>query len=228
MTLHLDSISRHRTDTTTDIDAGLEFEEGDFASVRELVTDDSDSGLEDDSEVPSGEFNKSGDMRAAATADLLADLMNNKAPAPGKAKIAGAGFDLDDLLAESLEEATASAAVKSGRKRLQDSRISKREKDEIEAKIREWELAREWKPAAAVHIFNTQTCTHCYSENSTYSGLFQRQIHRSSKIMRWVLDVNGSGSNDGLPKEHKSSSTEVTVCVECCAQQGFGALSPSI
>lgn len=226
MTFQIDSVSRHQTDTTEDFDAGQGFNNEDFDDVEEMIREDDTD--DSDPTPPSSEFSKSGDMRAIAGEDLLADIMGTAAPAPGKAKVAGASFDLDDLLAESIEEATASAAVKSGRKRLQDNRINKREREEIEAKIREWELAREWKPAASVRIFNTQTCTHCYSENSTYAGLFQRQIHRSSKIMRWVLDVNGSGSNDGLPKEHKSSTTEVTVCIDCCTQQGFGLLSPSI
>lgn len=222
MTPHLTTHSQHTTDTTADTDAGQAFEDSGFdleEALQESSSDDSDN------DVPSAELRSVGDMRAA-TDDLLEGL--TLTPADTLLKGNSDDMSLDALLDESLKQASDSVAVKAGRKRLQDKRLPNRERLEIEAKIKEWELAREWLPAASVHIFNTQTCTNCGNVNATYAGLFQRQIHRSSKIMRWVLDVNGSGNNDGLPKEHKDALTEVPVCIECCATQGYGSVSPSI
>ena len=203
------AIKSHRTDLTQDLDAGFDDHDlEDFDGVNEVLTSDDDEPDQYDT--------------AATEDDLLGELLNPTAAEAGEQKKLKGVIDLDDLLAESLEEASASARIKSDRKSLKDTRVSVKEREAMEARIRAWELAREWKPAAAVQFFNTQLCSDCGSENSTYAGLFQRQVHRNSKVMRWVLDVNGSGNNDGLPREHKESLTEVPVCRDCVTEQGFG------
>ena len=63
------------------------------------------------------------------------------------------GFHGGMELGESLEVAAASKALKENRKKLSDGRLNSEEKQEIAAKIREWEATSEWKPAAVAVMF---------------------------------------------------------------------------
>lgn len=219
MNNHLGGHALHQTDTTTDGDAGWGFglEEAEFDDIFEEAEDENDK-------VPVREGNSIGELKTwDRTIDESDNLLDTIQKNPAfRGKVPHPGFDLESLLVESLEEAETSAAVKAGRKRLIDRRITPKERTQIESVIKAWELTKEWRPAAAVHVFNTQRCGYCCSENSTYAGLFQRQIHRSSAITRWVTYPNGSGNSDGLPRENKRSVTESPVCIECCEEQGFG------
>ena len=125
---------------------------------------------------------------------------------------------LDALLGESLEVAAASKALKENRKKLSDGRLNAEEKQEIAAKIREWEATSEWKPAAVAVMFMTQACS-CGGRHTFFQGVFQRQEHRSTKVMRWIKAETPAHLN--LPKEQKHTTEAVGLCVDCVDAAGF-------
>lgn len=128
---------------------------------------------------------------------------------------------LESLLAESLDTIHKRAEVKDLRKRKAAGNLrTGKELEEANTKIREWEMAREWKAAANVAMFNVQQCS-CGSTHSVFSGWFQRQAHRSSKINRWIRpDAEPLAS---LPKERQDLHLpNTTICASCAASQGYG------
>lgn len=125
---------------------------------------------------------------------------------------------LDDLLQESMQVVVARKELKAARPKLADQRVGSPERKEIEAKIREWEQASEWKPAAVTAMFLTQVCR-CGTQSIHFRGLFQRQSNRSSKISRWIREDTPAHLN--LPKEQKYDSEQVAMCYRCCDGQGF-------
>ena len=130
------------------------------------------------------------------------------------------GFDdLESLLQESLSTIKDRAFVKEGRKKLAQGKYNTAEKAAIDAKIKEWEMAREWKPAANVAMFNTQSCR-CGSRHAVFSGWFQRQHHRKSSIDRWVRPEAEPLSS--LPNERQDLElAQTTICATCAPAQGF-------
>lgn len=172
----------------------------------------------DEASSGSDSFSKSF-AHTLATPDTLEELLDAPRPGSPETKVKGDGFDLDALMEESMDQINASAAVKLGRKKLKDTRISNKERIEIEETIRKWELAREWKPAATAAMFQTQYCNHCGSIHSVFAGIFQRQVHRSSKIVRWVL--TSAAVDEALPKEVKHSDKTTVMCVSCVQGMGF-------
>jgi hypothetical protein len=125
---------------------------------------------------------------------------------------------LDDLLADSMQQVAGKIKLKVDRKRLLDTRVMGTERQEIEESIKRWELAREWVAVANVAMFNTQYWSHCASIHNTFSGLFQRQLHRTSKVNRWQAVV---AQEIGLKYETMHTEAEVAICAECVGEQGF-------
>lgn len=134
-------------------------------------------------------------------------------------------FDLDALLTESVEIRTATKNLAEGRKKLADRRTDSTEREAIQAKLREWEAASEWKPAAVAAMFLTQHCTHCSRCATLFQGIFQRQTHRTQKLERWVKEATPEHIN--LPREQKHTSENVAVCSVCADSQGFRLLAPA-
>jgi uncharacterized membrane protein YecN with MAPEG domain len=125
---------------------------------------------------------------------------------------------LDDLLQESMQVVIARKELKAARPKLTDQRVGSPERKEIEAKIREWEQASEWKPAAVTAMFLTQVCR-CGTQSIHFKGLFQRQSHRTSTLSRWILTSTPAHLN--LPKEQKYDTEQVAMCYRCCDSKGF-------
>lgn len=134
-------------------------------------------------------------------------------------------FDLDALLADSLQ-------AKEDAKRLQKE--GKRVKESIEKTQRSREyasdnarsalygqLAREWTPVAAVAMFHTQRCVACGTNHTHFMGVFQRQVKQNGGISgtvhaeQWVRATDHT-MIDGLTKEQKITDEPVDMC-ECCA-----------
>lgn len=201
----------HASDTFLDTDGGG-LEAGDALAIHEEDVEAEGFVGEDEGADVGLDLT----AHASSAPDLLEGLLQQSV-SPAQAK--GSDFSLDDLLTESLETIAESAAVKANRKKLKDTRLTKAEREAIEAKIRGWELAREWTPKASVAMFHLQKC-YCGSVHSIFSGMFQRQSHRVSAIERWVPanDI----ADTGLPKEHKAHMTAVAVCIDCADSQGFG------
>jgi hypothetical protein len=127
-------------------------------------------------------------------------------------------FSLDDLLFESLAPKREKELVKDTRKRLLDSRVKGQEREEIEAKLRELDLALEWKAAATVAMFHTQECENCGWTQGIFTGMFQRHANKSNGSERWVTVplVNSS-----LPIEKKEIQETTPICLNCAGDLGY-------
>ena len=126
-----------------------------------------------------------------------------------KAKSRGAGT-LDDLLGEAMSIRTEAEEARVLRKALYSGMIPKEEKAATEAKIRQWELKREWVPAADVVMFTVQTCKHCGTSHSHFQGYFVRQQHKESNVSRWLAGPKPHGSSL-LLKERKNEVETVEM-----------------
>lgn len=128
-------------------------------------------------------------------------------------------ISLDNLLAESMAERTAAEDVKVARQVLAKGGLAAAEAAAIAAQVRSWEARREWKPAAAVAMFNRQRCRCCDSYHTQFSGWFQRQTHRDSRADRWINHIKPV--DDGLPRETKYQDSWAEVCENCVEHIGF-------
>ena len=130
------------------------------------------------------------------------------------------GFDdLDALLEESMTAAKAKETHKANRKRLQVSNLSKDEKDALESQVKLYELQKEWKAEANVAMFNVQACR-CGSKHAVFSGWFQRQRSRQSKVDRWVRPE--AGPSPALANERLDIDLpDTSICQTCAPAQGY-------
>lgn len=128
---------------------------------------------------------------------------------------------LEALLQESLEPVRAKAELKELRARMARGGLSMRERQEIEAKVREWEARVEWDSQANVALFTRQTCA-CGTITSVFSGLLMRQRHRvQQNSMRWIMTAE---VNPRLPKEVAHREMHVPMCYLCSlTDHGFPA-----
>jgi len=180
--------------------------------------DDAYAGEGDSEELPCpqrGGFAAS--LRVAAAAkqavSLASPVTENPAPADSAEGFFGA------LLAESIAIQKDKTVLKDSRAKLKDTRVSGAERAKLESTVREIELVQEWSAVSNVVLFNEQHCTYCGKHHTTFSGLFQRQVSRTSKINRWQAV---KGLTAGLRKESKHTVTEVPICHDCAGGQEWG------
>lgn len=134
--------------------------------------------------------------------------------------------DLDDLLQESLEYASDKDAGETLRRQLKKGGISRQEAQELEFKIQEWELRREWKLLANVAVFHESTCATCGGVHQHFVGMYYEQEHRTSAIKRLVLARTAPTSDMSPVKEEVGKrillQPKVTeICSECATEAGF-------
>lgn len=135
-------------------------------------------------------------------------------------------MSLDDLLADAMSAVsnaaklkTEAASVRAARKTLASSasQLNTTDRDLLKAIVASWEITREWTATANTAMFDVQQCN-CGSHHSHFTGFFQQQEHRHSKISRWIQ----APSSSDLPKNRKENCTDVGICGDCAATQGWG------
>lgn len=131
------------------------------------------------------------------------------------------GFDLDQLLAESVAAKKAADETKANRKLLssKNAKLTAAQRQAMQDQVRANELRTEWTAQASVAIYSIQQCSHCGTKHGHFSGLFQRQVHRTSKIDRWVQ--SNPVQNQGLHKESKENISYTEMCACCGPEFGF-------
>lgn len=139
----------------------------------------------------------------------LDDLIGEVAAQSGEDELS-----LDSLLADSMKNVAQDKKLKESRQRLAKGGLSDSERSEIEAKVAEWELARLWNPAASVACFDVQVCQ-CGSKHEHFIGYFQRQLHKTSKIDRWVRVDRAAVMASTLPREIKRTEYPTEICADC-------------
>jgi len=127
-------------------------------------------------------------------------------------------FDLEKLLNESMSRKSDEKRIKEARRSLGNGGITPAERLALQEMVKEWELKREWTPVFDTLMFDVQECTYCGSKHSHFTGAFQQQEHKKSKITRWVA----SGVRCNLPKNRKENITHVSICSDCADLQGWG------
>jgi hypothetical protein len=133
--------------------------------------------------------------------------------------IASEEFSLDALLTESMESKQQRENIKASRRRISSGLSNAKEKEELQAAIRAYELKREWRACANVAMFSVQCCLSCTKSQPHFLGYFQRQEHRTSKISRWIRGDQAPIME--LPKEVKENAEFVSTCMDCVTSSGW-------
>jgi hypothetical protein len=119
---------------------------------------------------------------------------------------------LDDLFAEAMDNVKTAQLVKESRTR-RASGAPVRLSDEDARRVREWEAAHEWTPAANVAAFEVVRCETCDTSHTIFSALMERQSHRTDPhAKRWVKVPM---VRDGLPNEVAHRWRDVPMCEDC-------------
>jgi hypothetical protein len=73
----------------------------------------------------------------------------------------------------------------------------------------------EWRPVAAVVMFEVQTCSHCCRQHKVFRGFGTRFMRRSDSTMRIA---QAECLDRGLPLETHEILSQAPLCVECMAE----------
>jgi hypothetical protein len=132
-------------------------------------------------------------------------------------------FSLDSLLAESMEAISKEQGMRAARKRLARGDVGEVDRLAIEATLKKWDMERVWLAQASVVLFAVQQCHNCGASHRHFVGYFERQSHRTSKIMRWQRVEYSSVVMSGLPRESKEETEQVALCYDCSQSLGWEA-----
>lgn len=125
---------------------------------------------------------------------------------------------LQALLEESLGPVRAAREVKAAREKLARGGLTKAERLDTEQRIREWEAKVEWRAIANCALFTQQICQ-CGTQTTVFSGLLERQVHRTkAATQRWIAVTT---SKLDLENEVAVQDHSVGVCASCASPKGF-------
>lgn len=126
--------------------------------------------------------------------------------------------ELEALLSESIAIRNEVAQAKALRSKLARGGMAPSEKEETEAKLREWEARKEWTTIANVAVFERMTCD-CGFYSETFSHILHKQTHRQKAgLVRWV---QAKTIHADLPKLVAKQCHEVSICAECASDKGW-------
>lgn len=131
--------------------------------------------------------------------------------------------ELEELLGEAMAAKLDADKVKLARAKAKSGFSNT--PDDLE-RIRKWELANEWRPAANVAFFERSQCS-CGKHHTVFRQLMLRQVGRlNPNNNRWtVLSRENDIINAKLPKETAMRITKVPICPACCADTGYSLSS---
>lgn len=151
--------------------------------------------------------------------DELEQLLTDSKVKPAKPNPTLQGFmDLDDLLNESMQMRDAEYANKANREKLKRSNLSREDRAEIEAKVREWESRNLWTPVANVAVFEQVICD-CGFCVEPFSHMMQQQQHKNDPNLRRLVRTDAITLS--LPKLVAKQISEVPICDQCAPQKGW-------
>lgn len=125
--------------------------------------------------------------------------------------------DLDALLNESVKMSDEDKAIKFLREKQKRGGLTKEERAEDEARIRDWESRREWDTKANVGVFNKTVCT-CGGQSITWSHLMHMQVHKEKKVTR---NVRATAQVAAMPNVIAHQVITVDCCEECAEVKGW-------
>jgi hypothetical protein len=130
------------------------------------------------------------------------------------------GFDeLEELLGEAMDAQREITRVKELRKK-QKGGFGLSAEDE--ARIRAWELAREWTAVANCAIFKRYECA-CGYHSTVFEGLMLEQKHRHDKhANRWTAQETSVAA---LPNNTAIRTKPIPMCQRCANSKGFSLVT---
>lgn len=150
---------------------------------------------------------------------LIAEQQQDQSSDPGV-------IDLDDLLKESVASVEADRNLARSRKLLQRKDLPQDEREDLEARVAEWEARKYWETLAHVAVFHKQHCA-CGAVHQHFSHMMYHQQHRTDKFcQRWVratpfVDTQTRQEVAALPNKVAFQNTVVPICHQCAAGAGF-------
>lgn len=168
------------------------------------------------------------DTRATDEFDELESLLQGQQQEmrDGEGTASDGLCDLDDLLAESMQAVAEDRGIARHRAMLARKNISSAEREELEAKVREWEARRLWETLAHVAVFYRQACA-CGQVHIHFSHMMLHQKHRTDPFaQRWVketvfADTQTRREIANLPNKVAFQNTHVPMCHVCAETAGF-------
>lgn len=142
----------------------------------------------------------------------LESLINPKPPVPD-------GLDeLEELLGEAMAQKVEADRVKEARLRAKSGYGNSAEDL---ARIKAWELAREWVAVANVAFFERNECN-CGKHHTVFHSLMLRQVGRiNPKNIRWTAFADTDTVSKALPKETAVRVSKVPFCQCCTHEHGY-------
>lgn len=158
--------------------------------------------------------------------DELDQLIQEQQEDAGQAPANDDLCDLDELLRESVKAQADDRAIAKQRGMLARKNLSSEDREELEAKVREWEARRLWETLAHVAVFHRQQCA-CGSIHLHFSHMMLHQKHRTDGFaQRWVretvfADTQTRKEVANLPNKVAYQNTMVPICADCADKAGF-------
>lgn len=146
---------------------------------------------------------------------LMAEAIAHKSGGKVVAKPDESGaFSLDDLLAEAVELKATKEKVKSSKKALKTSLLNRKEREELQGYVDDWESRTNWRDVAFVAMFRTHECKNCENLHSVFQGFFIQQVSKTDKTAtRWIPACDRQPGN--LPRRRKEVYAYEDFCWEC-------------
>lgn len=126
--------------------------------------------------------------------------------------------DLDDLLAESLQQAAERKAVKESQKKLKAAGANSRELQEDRERVERWQAEHAWTPVANVALYERHKCE-CGRQQTIFRHLMRRETHKHMRTVQRFIAVEESLAN--LPNEVAVQKWKVPQCTYCAQEKGF-------
>lgn len=123
--------------------------------------------------------------------------------------------ELEALLGEAMADKKLAVSVKAARAKAKSGfGLSA----EDLARVKKWELAKEWLPVTNVALFRRYTCQ-CGFHVTIFEGLMLEQRHRADRhAKRWTSQ---DSEQPGLPCRTAIRKSEVPLCQRCAAANGY-------
>jgi len=128
----------------------------------------------------------------------------------------------DGLINRELQAKSEKVALKHMQAKLAKGNLTKKEADEIKAKVAEWEAANLWTPTHTVLVVERQECLHCGEESHSFQAVLQRQTYKTNTETARLTKV--PAVDNSLPKITKYTQVAVPMCVLCMDEHGFSSV----
>jgi hypothetical protein len=126
--------------------------------------------------------------------------------------------DLEALLGEAKAAERDAREVKAARERAKRGGLTPAQREEDEARLREWEARHEWKDVANVAQWERHRCA-CGRQQTIFRQLMRKQVHRHLRDSVRYVQVEAQVAS--LPNELLVQKWNTPMCTSCAPRAGF-------